>query len=173
MPTITAALLRGAETRGHRRAQAPAPETEARNPGWPLVSGASDHCAPLRRMLVENSRCQTDHPKAPPGTAKSSRGLPSVAVTWGSMWVATPAAMPREILLRPLWSEISTLDGSLAQSSVRRPRGSTANFLGMTRETADLDCAAWRTVNVNCFMIGQAPKLGLLRSSPATSARIL
>jgi D-alanyl-D-alanine carboxypeptidase len=57
------------------------------------------------------------------------------------------------VLLKTALSEISTLDGSL-RKVVRRPQGFDANFLGMTRETADLACRRLVARNVNCFMIG-------------------
>ena len=53
----------------------------------------------------------------------------------------------------PLRPDLAALDGSL-RKVVRRPQGFDANFLGMTRETADLACRRLVARNVNCFMIG-------------------
>jgi D-alanyl-D-alanine carboxypeptidase len=50
---------------------------------------------------------------------------------------------------------MSTLDGSL-RKVVRKPTGFDANFLGLTRETADLACRRLQARNQTCFMIGPA-----------------
>ncbi|HBS50368.1 MAG TPA: D-alanyl-D-alanine carboxypeptidase, partial [Rhodobacteraceae bacterium] len=46
-----------------------------------------------------------------------------------------------------------TLDGTL-RKVVRSPRGFDANFLGMTRDRADLACRRLQARNVTCFMVG-------------------
>ena len=58
-----------------------------------------------------------------------------------------------KVLLRTALAEMSSLDGSL-RKVVRSPRGFDANFLGMTRESADLACRRLQARNVSCFMIG-------------------
>jgi D-alanyl-D-alanine carboxypeptidase len=58
-----------------------------------------------------------------------------------------------KMLLKTALAEMSTLDGSL-RKVIRRPKGFDANFLGMTRETADLACRRLAARNVSCFMIG-------------------
>lgn len=58
-----------------------------------------------------------------------------------------------KVLLRTALSEMATLDGSL-RKVVQSSRGFDANFLGMTRETADLACRRLQARNVSCFMIG-------------------
>lgn len=73
---------------------------------------------------------------------------------WGVNVGRYPSRYAAEkVLLKTALSEISTLDGSL-RKVVRRPQGFDANFLGMTRETADLACRRLVARNVNCFMIG-------------------
>src|SRR6056297_143887 len=59
----------------------------------------------------------------------------------------------RQVLLQTALSELSTLDGSL-RKVVRRPTGFDANFMGMTRETADLACRRLQARKITCFMIG-------------------
>src|SRR6056297_1619262 len=59
----------------------------------------------------------------------------------------------RQVLLQTALSEMSTLDGSL-RKVVRRPTGFDANFMGMTRETADLACRRLQARKITCFMIG-------------------
>jgi len=59
----------------------------------------------------------------------------------------------RQVLLQTALSEMSTLDGSL-RKVVRRPTGFDANFMGMTRESADLACRRLQAKQMTCFMIG-------------------
>ncbi|WP_299726018.1 D-alanyl-D-alanine carboxypeptidase family protein [uncultured Tateyamaria sp.] len=58
-----------------------------------------------------------------------------------------------KVLLKTALAEMSTLDGSL-RKVVRRPTGFDANFMGMTRDGADLACRRLQARNVTCFMIG-------------------
>jgi D-alanyl-D-alanine carboxypeptidase len=48
---------------------------------------------------------------------------------------------------------MATLDGSLRRV-VQSPRGFDANFMGMSRETAELACRRLQARGQNCFMIG-------------------
>ncbi|WP_088623352.1 D-alanyl-D-alanine carboxypeptidase family protein [Oceanicola sp. 22II-s10i] len=57
------------------------------------------------------------------------------------------------VLLQTALNEMSTLDGSL-RKVVKKPTGFDANFLGLTRETADLACRRLQARNQTCFMIG-------------------
>ena len=58
-----------------------------------------------------------------------------------------------KVLIKTALAEMATLDGSL-RKVVRKPQGFDANFLGMSRETADLACRKLKARNVSCFMIG-------------------
>ncbi len=58
----------------------------------------------------------------------------------------------QKILLKTALSEMSTLDGSL-RKIVTRSNGYDANFMGLTRETADLACRRLQSRQVTCFMI--------------------
>ncbi len=58
------------------------------------------------------------------------------------------------VLLKVALNEMSTLDGSLRRV-VQSPRGFDANFMGLTRETADLACRRIQARGSSCFMIGQ------------------
>lgn len=58
-----------------------------------------------------------------------------------------------KVLLRTALAEMSTLEGSLRKVS-QSSQGFDANFVGMTRETADLACRRLTARNVTCFMIG-------------------
>ncbi|WP_234991997.1 D-alanyl-D-alanine carboxypeptidase family protein [Roseisalinus antarcticus] len=56
------------------------------------------------------------------------------------------------VLLRVALNEMSTLDGTLRRV-VRNSRGFDANFMGMTRETAELSCRRLQARGTTCFMI--------------------
>nr|WP_306345488.1 D-alanyl-D-alanine carboxypeptidase family protein [Thalassovita gelatinovora] len=56
-------------------------------------------------------------------------------------------------LLKVALTEMSTLDGSL-RKVVNRKNGYDANFLGMTRDSADLACRRLQARQVTCFMVG-------------------
>ena len=58
----------------------------------------------------------------------------------------------QKVLLQTALNEMSTLDGSL-RKVVRRPTGFDANFMGLSRETADLACRRLAAKQVTCFMI--------------------
>jgi len=56
-------------------------------------------------------------------------------------------------LLKVALTEMSTLDGSL-RKVVNRKNGYDANFLGLTRDSADLACRRLQARQVTCFMVG-------------------
>ena len=58
-----------------------------------------------------------------------------------------------KVLLRTALTEMATLDGALRKVA-RSSRGFDANFLGMTRDQADMACRRLQARNVSCFMIG-------------------
>lgn len=58
----------------------------------------------------------------------------------------------RKVLLKTALSEMETLDGSL-RKVIRQPSGFDANFMGLTRETADLACRRLQAKQITCFMI--------------------
>lgn len=57
------------------------------------------------------------------------------------------------VLLRVALNEMSTLDGSLRRV-VQSPQGFDANFMGLTRDTAEMACARLQARGTTCFMIG-------------------
>ena len=57
------------------------------------------------------------------------------------------------VLLRVALNEMSTLNGSLRRV-VQRSGGFDANFMGLTREGADLACRRLQARGTTCFMIG-------------------
>lgn len=81
-----------------------------------------------------------------------------VSTSGGRHWGVNVGRYPsrfaaEKILLKTALAEMTTLDGSL-RKVIRRPQGFDANFLGMTRETADLACRRLAARNISCFMIG-------------------
>ncbi|MBC7132172.1 MAG: D-alanyl-D-alanine carboxypeptidase [Roseovarius sp.] len=59
----------------------------------------------------------------------------------------------RQVLLQTALVEMATLDGSL-RKVVKRPAGFDANFMGLSRESADLACRRLQARKITCFMIG-------------------
>ncbi len=57
------------------------------------------------------------------------------------------------VLLKVALNEMSTLDGALRRVTPRSG-GFDANFMGLSRETADLACRRLQARNTPCFMIG-------------------
>ena len=100
--------------------------------------------------------------KAPQRTTRTQAAeqevVTRVSTSGGRHWGVNVGRYPsryaaEKVLLKTALAEMATLDGSL-RKVVRRPQGFDANFLGMTRETADLACRRLAARNVSCFMIG-------------------
>ncbi len=73
---------------------------------------------------------------------------------WGVNIGRYPSRYKAErVLLKTALNEMSTLDGSL-RKVVKRKGGYDANFMGLSRETADLACRRLQARKVTCFMIG-------------------
>ncbi len=58
----------------------------------------------------------------------------------------------RQVLLKVALNEMTTLDGSL-RKVLRRPTGFDANFMGLTRETAELACQRLQAKQITCLML--------------------
>ena len=154
---ITAALKEAQKTAPPVVAEAPAPTPEPAAEAETLLASVS--VRPTLRpsaaaSLVETAAVKQVTPKAPPAPEVITRVSTSGGRHWGVNVGRYPSRYAAEkVLLKTALSEISTLDGSL-RKVVRRPQGFDANFLGMTREQADLACRRLVARNVNCFMIG-------------------
>ena len=143
---ITAALQEAVAT-----APPAAPETEA-------VKVASLGGVSIRPSLRPKSLLAAISPtktkKAPPAQEVITRVSTSGGRHWGVNVGRYPSRYAAEkVLLKTALAEISTLDGTL-RKVVQRPQGFDANFLGMTRDTADMACRRLVARNVSCFMIG-------------------
>ncbi len=95
-----------------------------------------------------------DTPKPAPAQEVVTRVSTSGGRHWGINIGRFPSEYKaRKVLLKTALNEMSTLDGSL-RKVVARSNGYDANFMGMTRETADLACRRLQAKQVTCFMIG-------------------
>jgi D-alanyl-D-alanine carboxypeptidase len=73
---------------------------------------------------------------------------------WGVNVGRYPSRYAAErVLLKVALNEMTTLDGSLRRV-VQRSGGFDANFMGLTREGADLACRRLQARSTPCFMIG-------------------
>ncbi|MEM9579570.1 MAG: D-alanyl-D-alanine carboxypeptidase family protein [Pseudomonadota bacterium] len=73
---------------------------------------------------------------------------------WGINIGRFPSRFSAEkVLLKTALAEMSTLDGALRKVTERNT-GFDANFMGLSRERADLACRRLQARNVQCFMIG-------------------
>jgi D-alanyl-D-alanine carboxypeptidase len=92
--------------------------------------------------------------KAEPAQEVVTRLSTSGGRHWGiNVGRYTNRYLAEKVLLRTALAEMATLDGSL-RKVVQSTRGFDANFMGMTRETADLACRRLKARNVTCSMIG-------------------
>ncbi|MCA0997878.1 D-alanyl-D-alanine carboxypeptidase family protein [Alloyangia pacifica] len=81
-----------------------------------------------------------------------------VSTSGGRHWGINVGRYPsryaaEKVLLKTALMETATLDGSL-RKVVDRSSGFDANFMGLSRETADLACRRLQARQVTCFMIG-------------------
>ena len=118
--------------------------------------------APAAATAVSAALAPTKRPTARPTDVVLAKVEPEVvtrvSTSGGRHWgvnVGRYASRYKaeKVLLQTALAEMSSLDGSL-RKVVRRPTGFDANFMGMTRDTADLACRRLQARNVTCFMIG-------------------
>ncbi|MGH1413942.1 MAG: D-alanyl-D-alanine carboxypeptidase family protein [Pelagimonas sp.] len=73
---------------------------------------------------------------------------------WGINIGRYPSRFAAEkVLLKTALTETATLDGSL-RKVIKGKRGFDANFMGLSRDTAELACKRLQARQVTCFMIG-------------------
>lgn len=92
-----------------------------------------------------------------PATDPVQTVVERVSTSGGRHWGITVGRYPsqykaRQVLLQVALNEMTTLDGSL-RKVLRRPTGFDANFMGMTRETAEMACRRLQAKQITCFMI--------------------
>jgi D-alanyl-D-alanine carboxypeptidase len=127
----------------------------------PGVAGVAPDISvkPVRRPaeLVLASASAIAPMRAPEPEAKAEV-VERISTSGGRHWGINVGRYPskyaaEKVLLKTALSEMSTLDGSL-RKVVNHKAGFDANFMGLTRETADLACRRLQARQVTCFMIG-------------------
>lgn len=137
--------------------QAPEPELaegdEAGSDSLPAIK------PPVRPADLTLASAEAAQPDTPPDEPEP-RLVERVSTSGGRHWGITVGRYPsqykaRKVLLQIALSEIGTLDGSLRKVR-KRPDGYDANFMGLTRETAELACRRLQAQKITCFMIEPA-----------------
>ncbi len=109
----------------------------------------------LARATAMGSR--TSAKSAEPSGDPVQEVVNRISTSGGRHWGINVGRYPsqykaRKVLLKTALNEMETLDGSL-RKVIKRPTGFDANFMGMSRETADLACRRLQAKQVTCFMI--------------------
>jgi len=160
-PAATSPILKSDITAALKEAVALVPGIEAKPEPADPVQVASLGGVSIRPILRPKSIVAAITPVTTPKAKKTAPApeiVTRVSTSGGRHWGVNVGRFPsrhtaEKVLLKTALSEISTLDGTL-RKVVKRPQGFDANFLGMTRETADLACRRLAARNVSCFMIG-------------------
>ncbi|MCZ4256388.1 D-alanyl-D-alanine carboxypeptidase [Sulfitobacter sp. G21635-S1] len=144
---ITAALKEAVQT--------PAPTPAKPVESDAVVTLASAAQASVRPTLRPKA---SDAPAAAAAAPVEQEVVTRLSTSGGRQWGVNVGRYPsryaaEKVLLKTALAEMATLDGSL-RKVVQRPQGFDANFLGMTRDSADLACRRLAARNVSCFMIG-------------------
>ncbi|MFB9150802.1 D-alanyl-D-alanine carboxypeptidase family protein [Roseovarius ramblicola] len=113
---------------------------------------------PRPETMPDAERAADDTKVAAGSAGPQPEVVTRVSTSDGRHWGVNVGRYPnefkaRQVLLQTALSEISTLEDSL-RKVVRRPTGFDANFMGMTREAADLACRRLQARKITCFMIG-------------------
>ncbi|MEL6840769.1 MAG: D-alanyl-D-alanine carboxypeptidase family protein [Pseudomonadota bacterium] len=95
---------------------------------------------------------------APPVTSTEPEVVTRISTSGGRHWGVNVGRYntrydAERVLLRVALNEMSSLDGALRRV-VQRSGGFDANFMGLTREGADLACRRLQARGTTCFMIG-------------------
>ncbi|MFK7875616.1 MAG: D-alanyl-D-alanine carboxypeptidase family protein [Paracoccaceae bacterium] len=104
----------------------------------------------LRPKKLVLTRAKKQVPKQEVVTRASTSGGRQWGVHVGQY---TSRYKAEKVLLQTALMEMTTLDGTL-RKVIRRSRGFDANFLGMSRDRADLACRRLQARNKPCQMIG-------------------
>ncbi|MDA7426262.1 D-alanyl-D-alanine carboxypeptidase family protein [Thalassococcus lentus] len=96
--------------------------------------------------------------RAPATPARKAEVITRVSTSGGRHWGVNIGRYPsrfaaEKVLLKTALSETTSLSGAL-RKVVQGKRGFDANFMGLTREGADLACRRLQARQVTCFMIG-------------------
>ncbi len=147
-------------------AAAPDPAKLKASPGGVALAGANvidkDIESALRQAQSNSASLFPSSAKTPAKKVIIEDPVPQVvtrlSTSGGRHWGINVGRYPNrysaeKMLLKTALAEMTTLDGSL-RKVVKSKRGFDANFMGLTRETADLACRRLQSRQVSCFMIG-------------------
>jgi D-alanyl-D-alanine carboxypeptidase len=149
-----------ADSAGIKRALAAAQEAaDANNVNTPSESAqgsAASQLAKVRPVVRDQAAVAEITQATQPETVQEV--VRRVSTSGGRHWGINIGRYPteykaRQVLLQTALTEMATLDDSL-RKVVRRPTGFDANFMGMTRDGADLACRRLQAKQISCFMIG-------------------
>ena len=133
-------------------------ETATIVPPPPPVDPALKSVKPVKRPeTLITASLVVDSTAQPVSVDPVQEVVTRVSTSGGHNWGINVGRYPsqykaRKVLLKTALSELSTLDGSL-RKVVQRSGGYDANFVGLTRETADLACRRLQAKQFTCFMI--------------------
>ena len=110
---------------------------------------------------IARTRTETQVAALAPQTTIADTGpevVTRISTSGGRLWGVNVGRFntrydAERVLLRVALNEMSTLDGALRRV-VQRPGGFDANFMGLSREGADLACRRLQARGTTCFMIG-------------------
>ena len=145
-----------------RRALVEAQVNSAANAQVAAVASAST--AAVTRSLKPAARpkalllASLTQPKPEPRSQPKQEVVTRVSTSGGRHWGINIGRYPNRyraerVLLKTALAEMSALDGA-RRSVTERKSGYDANFVGMTRDSADLACRRLAARNVQCFMVG-------------------
>jgi D-alanyl-D-alanine carboxypeptidase len=111
---------------------------------------------PRTLVLASASAQKTVAPQ--PIQTREAEVITRISTSGGRQWGINVGRYPsryaaEKALLTTALAEMATLDGSL-RKVVNGAKGYDANFMGLTRESADLACRRLQARQVTCFMIG-------------------
>ena len=153
-PLITEALSEGIAAALEEAQSTPALAPKQDGPQEKILLASASIRPALRPKGLVRLLTQPRQPKAAQEQETVTRMSTSGGRHWGINIGRYPSRFKAEsVLITTALAEMSTLQGSL-RKVVRRPQGFDANFLGMTRETADLACRRLAARNVSCLMVG-------------------
>ncbi len=97
-------------------------------------------------------------PRDVPTPSRKAEVVTRLSTSGGRHWGINVGRYPsrfaaEKVLLKTALAETTTLDGSL-RKVVKGKRGFDANFMGLSRDTAELACKRLQARQVTCFMIG-------------------
>ncbi|WP_323767065.1 D-alanyl-D-alanine carboxypeptidase family protein [Antarctobacter sp.] len=139
---------------------APSPAPAATPPREALVVSAVAPTASVKPVQrpVGVAAAATLTFKDTPTPARKAEVVTRLSTSGGRHWGINVGRYPSEyaaqkILLQTALTETATLDGA-SRKVVRGKTGFDANFMGLTRDSAELACRRLQARQITCFMVG-------------------